>query len=451
MVILAALFTTSLTCNRLFGWSEPIHEPARWLAIYGSYAALVCLLLNLLKLQGQQQSKVAVRERYLVPLVSALCGLAVQGGLVSYRGAIWNQHLMPFVVFLASTLMLGTRALWRVWTTRLRNPERAIRNTLILGLNPMADRVRDHFISRPCLQYAFKGKLAFADGYDDPGASTEDVLGCAADVLVIAQKFFVDQIVLTRRPTTALLVEVLAAARTAHLEVRLVPELGDLLQDRSEIEYVGNLPTVVLHRPPAPTFALVLKRVLDVIGSLVGLLLTAPLTCALAVMIKLDTEGPLFYASERIGYKGLSFTCYKFRTMVRDAEMRKGDLTHLNERSGVLFKISRDPRVTRMGKILRKYSLDELPQLWNVLRGDMSLVGPRPAVRSEVEQYRIQDLGRLAVTPGITGLWQVKGRTDACFERYVELDQRYISKWSLWLDLKILLRTVAVVIAGTGS
>jgi lipopolysaccharide/colanic/teichoic acid biosynthesis glycosyltransferase len=172
---------------------------------------------------------------------------------------------------------------------------------------------------------------------------------------------------------------------------------------------------------------------------------------AVAIAVKLDSHGPILYFSERIGKKGRVFRCTKFRTMVRDAEIRRADVMHMNERDGVLFKISNDPRITGVGRFLRKYSLDELPQFWNVLRGDMSIVGPRPPLASEVREYKLSHLRRLDVTPGITGLWQVQARQDPSFDSYISLDVTYIENWSIWLDFKILARTVGVVLAGTGT
>jgi lipopolysaccharide/colanic/teichoic acid biosynthesis glycosyltransferase len=158
----------------------------------------------------------------------------------------------------------------------------------------------------------------------------------------------------------------------------------------------------------------------------------------------------VLYLSKRVGYKGNVFTCFKFRTMVADAEALKERVAHLNEREHILFKIAKDPRLTALGTVLRKYSLDELPQLWNVLRGDMSLVGPRPSIGSEVDQYQTADLRRLDVIPGITGLWQVEARQDPSFESYIKLDSKYVNDWSIWLDFKILLRTISAIITGTG-
>ncbi len=171
----------------------------------------------------------------------------------------------------------------------------------------------------------------------------------------------------------------------------------------------------------------------------------------IALMVRLDSSGPMFYRAERIGRKGRVFSCFKFRTMVADADRLRGDLAHMNERDNVLFKISNDPRITKIGARLRKYSLDELPQFYNVLKGDMSLVGPRPPLAAEVEKYDLSHLRRLDVLPGITGLWQVEARQDPSFDSYISLDTAYVENWSLLLDLRILARTVGVVLGGTGS
>jgi lipopolysaccharide/colanic/teichoic acid biosynthesis glycosyltransferase len=159
----------------------------------------------------------------------------------------------------------------------------------------------------------------------------------------------------------------------------------------------------------------------------------------------------VFYRAQRIGMKGRVFECVKFRTMVDAADRMRLELAHMNERDGVLFKIRKDPRITRVGAWLRKYSIDELPQMWNVLNGEMSLVGPRPPLASEVQRYGLDQLRRLDVMPGMTGLWQVEARQDPSFDSYISLDTAYVENWSLMLDLRILARTVGVVLEGTGS
>lgn len=193
-----------------------------------------------------------------------------------------------------------------------------------------------------------------------------------------------------------------------------------------------------------------LKRSLDIVFSGLVLLLLAPVLVLIAIAIQLDSPGPVFYVSDRVGRNGRTFRCFKFRTMVREAERLQRRMLHLNERDSVLFKVANDPRVTRVGRVLRKYSLDELPQFFNVLRGEMSVVGPRPPVAQEVREYTMSHLRRLSVLPGITGLWQTQARHDPSFESYVSLDLAYIEHWSVGLDLKIIARTVGVLLSGTG-
>ncbi len=208
---------------------------------------------------------------------------------------------------------------------------------------------------------------------------------------------------------------------------------------------------LLLDRLPNPWLGLWLKRCLDVAVSLMTLIVAGLPMAIIALWIKLDSPGPVFYISERIGKNRRRFAFYKFRTMVVGAEQRKQELDCHNERHGPFFKMRNDPRITRAGSVLRKYSLDELPQLWNVLRGDMSLVGPRPHPVDDVRRYRPEHFCRLEATPGLTGLWQVKARRDPSFELNVALDVEYIRSWSFWLDLKILLQTIPVVLSGNGE
>jgi len=198
--------------------------------------------------------------------------------------------------------------------------------------------------------------------------------------------------------------------------------------------------------------SLALKRCVDVVGGGLALVVLAPVFAVIALLVKVTSHGPVLFVQHRVGKGGRLFRFYKFRTMVLDAEARKAELEHLNEMSGPVFKIARDPRMTRVGAWLRKSSLDELPQFWNVLKGDMSLVGPRPPVPDEVERYTKREAQRLSVTPGMTGLWQVSGRsTISGFDAWVDIDLRYVNEWSLWLDLWILAKTPIVVISTRGA
>ncbi len=194
------------------------------------------------------------------------------------------------------------------------------------------------------------------------------------------------------------------------------------------------------------------KRLFDIVGSAVGMLLLSPVYAAIALAVKLSSPGPVIFSQIRVGCNGRHFKFYKFRSMRQDAEALKASLADQNEsKDGVIFKMKDDPRITKVGKFLRRTSLDELPQLWNVFIGDMSLVGPRPPVPSEVQEYTLEDRKRLNVVPGITCLWQIKGRSDIPFNEQVRLDKEYILAPSIWKDLAILLKTIPAIIGGKGA
>ncbi len=220
-----------------------------------------------------------------------------------------------------------------------------------------------------------------------------------------------------------------------------------------ELSYFrGQIPMISFDQPQPRLRYMVLKRLMDVLGGLVGAIIAVVLYVILGIAIKLDSPGPVLFAQERVGKNGRLFKIYKFRSMYIDAEARKAALMQQNEMNGLMFKMKDDPRITRVGKFIRKTSLDEFPQFFNVLKGDMALVGTRPPTVSEFRQYSNYHKRRLAMKPGITGMWQVSGRSDIKdFEDVVKLDCRYIDNWSLWLDIRILLKTVMIVFTGRGS
>lgn len=221
---------------------------------------------------------------------------------------------------------------------------------------------------------------------------------------------------------------------------------------RVQMDYLGDCPIMTFSFSVASPWLLAMKRAVDLAVSAFLLVVLSPLLALIAVAVVLDSPGPALFSQVRCGLRGRPFRIYKFRSMVADAEERKAALAATNEMSGPVFKLARDPRVTRMGRWLRKTSVDELPQLWNVLRGEMSLVGPRPPLPEEVEAYHLESLHRLAMKPGMTGLWQVSGRSAIReFRAWVELDAQYIRRWSLWLDCKILFRTLGVLARMNGQ
>ena len=245
--------------------------------------------------------------------------------------------------------------------------------------------------------------------------------------------------------------EMIALCQELGIRTRLAANFFPLNSGRLSLEHLGEIPLITLLKVPAHSFELVLKRMVDFFvaaGCLV--LLTLPMLLV-AFAIKVSSRGGVLYRQTRCGLFGRKFTLIKFRTMMDGAEDRLWEIRHLNEMSGPVFKMRNDPRVTLLGKYLRKYSLDEIPQFWNVIKGEMSIVGPRAPLIEEVAFYSLRERRRLSVKPGITCLWQVSGRSGIDFHKWMDLDLQYIDNWSLWLDLRIMLETIPAVFSGKGA
>jgi exopolysaccharide biosynthesis polyprenyl glycosylphosphotransferase len=353
------------------------------------------------------------------------------------------------VVSVASLLNIIVLSAWRLWKRQfvIHRAAQGIgaRNALIIGAGKVGQSLARQLEENKLLGFRFKGFLD-SNHHTDPR-----LLGKIEDLAQVGRTEFVDDIFITIPSERELVKRVTLEAQRNRWNVKVVPELYDGLGWNAPLRYVGPFPMMDLHWESIPALGMVVKRVLDVVLAAIGLLLFAPLMVTVAVLVKLDSTGPILYRSPRVGRKGQIFSCYKFRTMMANADALKDGLRHRNERTGPFFKIADDPRVTHAGRFLRKYSLDELPQLWNVLKGDMSLVGPRPHPVDDCQQYSLDNLRRLEVKPGITGLWQVTARQDPSFETNMRLDLEYIENWSLWLDASILLKTMPALLKGLGE
>jgi exopolysaccharide biosynthesis polyprenyl glycosylphosphotransferase len=242
-------------------------------------------------------------------------------------------------------------------------------------------------------------------------------------------------------------------AHCANVGVKIRVQLEFLPEAYSRIylENFHDVPLLSLSSAPESELLLFFKRAFDVVLSAASLVLLAPILFAIAAAIRITSPGEVLFRQTRCGLGGRKFTLYKFRSMVNNAEQLRAELNQLNELEGPAFKISDDPRITPVGRLLRRFSLDELPQLWNILRGDMSFVGPRPAVPDEVEKYEAWQRRRLRMRPGLTCIWVIEGRSHVKFHRWIQLDLAYIDNWSLWLDAKIFFRTIPIVISGRGA
>jgi exopolysaccharide biosynthesis polyprenyl glycosylphosphotransferase len=420
------------------------------LVLLSGFCATLIFTSRRLNLYTPRRLNSMLHEQRLSAQACLNSGLLLAGALYLLRAEDIPRSIVMITVVLV-TILLGLRRLvYRLLLYRNFSCGIGTRNVLIVGTGHEALALRHHLENVRNLGYTFKGFIHSSDSDFRTAATSHEVIGTIDTLFLNARRHFVDEIFFTGCERE-LIQSVLAEARQYGVDLRVIPEMYDNVAWNSPIEYIGNFPTIPLRYGEAPEIRFILKRAFDIVFSSIALVILSPLLLAIAIAVKLDSSGTAFYSSERLGKKGRAFQCLKFRTMKSDAEECLCDLKDMNERDGVLFKISNDPRVTRVGRFLRKYSLDELPQFINVLIGDMSIVGPRPPIASEVQEYKLSHLRRLDVTPGITGLWQVQARQDPSFDSYISLDMAYIENWSLWLDMKIILNTIGVVLTGTGS
>jgi exopolysaccharide biosynthesis polyprenyl glycosylphosphotransferase len=428
-------------------------QSAMWnlLVLLSVFTVSLVLTSNRLHLYTPNRISNTLAEQWLSVQACLTAGLVLTGTLYVLKAINVPRSVVLLTIVLVTFALGARRLLYRLMLYHRYEHGVGTRNVLIVGTGTEAHALRHHLESIRHLGYTFKGYIEMPGNGSTGTRRTADVVGDYDSLFQRARALFVDEIFFTSPCEHGLMQNAVELARVQGVDIRIIPDMYDGLAWNSPVEYIGQFPTIPLHRGHVPELGLIFKRGFDVVFSALFLLLVSPLLLLISAAVKFDSPGPAFYRSERIGKKGRVFRCIKFRTMVVDAEKRRAEFAHMNERDGVLFKISNDPRITRFGHFLRKYSLDELPQFFNVLKGDMSVVGPRPPIASEVREYKLSHLRRLDVTPGITGLWQVQGRQDPSFASYVSMDVNYIDNWSIWLDFKIIVRTVGVVFAGTGS
>jgi exopolysaccharide biosynthesis polyprenyl glycosylphosphotransferase len=359
---------------------------------------------------------------------------------------------LVFVFVLATVTVTVERDAVRRGFARVRRSGRLLRKVVIVGANDDGLALCTQLLARPELGYEVVG---FVDDRAPVGSyvgGTRPVLGTLGQTCEATRRSGASSVIVVssavRSGVSSRLVRELTKAG---IHVELMSSLCDVASERLTLRPLGRFPVMYVEAGNRRGWRTAAKRGFDVFASALALLLLAPLLIVLALITKVGSRGPALYSQERVGMHGHRFRIYKFRTMVRDADQLLDDLRDRNQMDGPLFKLRDDPRVTRVGRLLRRLSLDELPQLWNVLRGEMTLVGPRPALPEEMAGWTADAHERLEVRPGLTGMWQVSGRCDATFHEYVRLDLYYVDNWSLWTDLAILAKTVPTVLARRGA
>lgn len=369
-----------------------------------------------------------------------------------FRPRYYSRAMLIEVGLLTIGLLALVRGAEGIAIAYLRRRGVGIKRVVIVGAGEIGRTVMRTIVARPDLGYRIVG---FVD--DNPHKGYTDIgrfkaLGPLDNLPAVLDEERPDEVVITlpwmyHRKIMGIVRE----CERRNLRARIVPDLFQMSLTQVNVEDLGGVPLIGVRTVSISKGALLVKRIIDVTVSAVGLVLCAPLFLVIALAIRLDSPGSVIFRQTRVGLRGRRFEMYKFRSMRMGAEEQQDMLADLNEVNGPIFKIRDDPRLTRVGRILRRLSLDELPQLVNVLRGEMSLVGPRPPVPAEVEKYQEWHKKRLEAPPGMTGLWQVSGRSRLSFDEMVLLDIYYIENWSLWLDFKILMRTIPKVLLGEGA
>jgi exopolysaccharide biosynthesis polyprenyl glycosylphosphotransferase len=376
------------------------------------------------------------------------------------RGVFIYDFAIGLVVFTAFHLIL------RYIQTLFRRRDINLIPTLIVGTNSEAEQTARELTERPDLGYRVIGIVSNELQISDSKFQIPDsIIGTIDDLPRLIRELEIQEVIITddKIPSEKFFEIMLEVGRKQKVEFRFAPTLFNVMPQKTSVEQIGVLPMVRLFREPLSDAERFLKRASDIVISLVAFIVLSPVWLVISLLIKFDSRGAILFKQERVGMDGRIFLCYKFRTMQQNADesihreaYRKNieglsDANAGNDEKPVFGKVKNDARITRIGKYLRRSSLDELPQFLNVLRGEMSVVGARPPIPYEVEEYDIKHRRRLDMKPGITGLWQVSGRSRLTFEEMVKIDLFYIENWSVWLDLKIILLTLPAVLRGDGA
>jgi exopolysaccharide biosynthesis polyprenyl glycosylphosphotransferase len=369
-----------------------------------------------------------------------------------YRPLVYSRLLFFYTGVLIIALLGFSRLVKSIVLRKLRQRGIGVVRTLIVGAGEVGRTIMRNIVAQPGLGYQVVG---FVD--DNPEKGHKDIgrfkgLGSIDNLPRIVQEESIDEVIITlpwmyhRK-----IISIMTQCEREGVRAFLVPDLFQMSLSRMDVDDLGGVPMIGVKEISITGWKSVTKRAIDFTIALVGLIVLSPLMLLIALAIKLDSPGPVLFRQIRVGKGGRQFVLHKFRSMWEGAEEEQEKLTDLNEAEGPIFKIRHDPRCTGVGRFLRRTSLDELPQFYNVLRGEMSLVGPRPPIPAEVEHYEEWHKKRLEVSPGMTGLWQVSGRSELTFDEMVLLDIYYIENWSAALDTEIFLRTIPKIIFGSGA
>lgn len=382
--------------------------------------------------------------------VDIVLGSIFVGALLFYMQVEMSRlFIIYFIGVMIISFVINRLILHRI-VFKDKSDNQAVRNILIVGQSSLGMKYIQEIRNHEYLNFNIVGYVNINQTHTYPNLKH---IGSIDELEDLVRQYMIDEIAVVRPLSyDPRLKDVLNHCQDMGITVTMILDLQNADTSKAHVAMIGSIPVLKFHTVSLNEGQLYAKRMLDVIGGLFGMMIFGVAYLIIGPLIKLETPGPVIFKQKRVGKNGRVFEVWKFRSMGVNAEAQKVTLLASNEMSGHMFKMTNDPRVTRVGAFIRKTSLDELPQFYNVLKGDMSLVGTRPPTENEVKAYDCHHHRRISITPGITGNWQVSGRSDIeDFEEVVRLDSEYIANWSVWLDIKILFKTVQVVVAGRGS
>ena len=404
--------------------------------------------------RGYTQSRIGIGSDEIRSALRAAVAVVVA---CAFPAGLFDQQALIKLVVVAAPAMLGLSLITRFVARKVLHRQQIkgahLRQVIVVGSSVAAQQLKQRLDREPHCGMKVIGVCVPRESFAEALSLDVPLLGDLHDVAGVVRRMHCDAVAVTTDDVTRdnYLRELSWSLEGTGVEMLVDPGLVEVAGPRMHIRPLMGVPLLHIEQPHFTGWRRAIKRTFDVAVTGFGLLVISPVLAAIALAIKLQDGGPVIFRQARIGRGGEKFTMLKFRSMVIDAEARKADLMALNEGKGGLFKLSADPRITRLGKFLRDFSLDELPQLFNVLKGSMSLVGPRPHLAAELAQMPSEASRRALVTPGLTGLWQVSGRSDLEGDEAVRLDLRYVENWSLSMDLLILWKTASAVLRRAGA
>ncbi len=427
-------------------WVPPLIDYMKFLALFMPVWWIVFAALGLYTFRGIGNF---VKEMWMSTAgVFTVMGLMI---IIIFfnQDTFFSRLIIIYALFFVSLFVIFGRGMLRILQKYLYRYGIGVRRVMLAGSNGKVIDLVEYFEKNKNSGLELVGVL---DETRQKGEKVGEyrVLGNIDRIYKINKRYHPDEIWLAGEGDDGYMLKLIKFCNDQDKLFRFVPSILDVVSANVETQTIAGMPVIALKETALEGWGRIIKRIFDVVFSILVILFFWPVFLLIAILIKIDTKGPVLYASTRVGRKGKLFKIYKFRSMVVDAEKKLQELKNQNEADGPMFKIKDDPRITRMGKFLRKTRIDEMPQLWNVLVGDMSWIGPRPPIPAEVEQYEEHHLKRLAIKSGITGPWQVTGRHDLSFEDIVKLDTYYIENWSIMLDMQIFFKTIWLMLTRAG-